>query len=80
MLATAPQDFEVWPENWSAFKLFCRLQTQWQIGMNGPTGLIYQSVYPLIDRMGLEPEDWDQMLDDIGVLEVAALDAMREKD
>ena len=33
--------------------------------MAGPVRLIYASVYPLLDRMGLSPDDWLAMLDDI---------------
>ena len=52
--------------------------TQWRTGMSGPTGLCYEAVYPLIDRMGLSDEDWDQMLDDVMCMERAALEAMRD--
>lgn len=69
---------EVWPENWPAFRLFSRVGTQWRVGMNGPTGLSYEAVYPLMDRMQLSPDEWGLMLDDIAVLERQALTTMRE--
>lgn len=47
--------------------------------MGGPTGLRYEAIYPLIDRM-CEPDDWLQMFDDLQTMERAALDVMREKD
>lgn len=71
---------EVWPENWPAFDLFARVSTQWRVGMNGPSGLSYEAVYPLIDRMNLTPEGWDRMLEDVGVMERQALATMRETD
>lgn len=45
--------------------------------MNGPTGLDYSAAYPLIDRLGLSDEDWDQMLDDLRCMEIAALEQIR---
>jgi len=46
--------------------------------MAGPVRLIYASVYPLLDRMGLSPDDWLAMLDDITSMEVEALKTMYE--
>lgn len=48
--------------------------------MNGPTGLDYCAVYPLLDRLQLDPEEWDLLLEDIHTLEIAALNAMNQKD
>lgn len=76
----APAEVEVWPENWPAWCLYLRVVTQWRFSFSGPTGLDYGAVYPLIDRMGLSPEDWDQMLFDLQAIEVAARDQMREQD
>lgn len=77
--AAAAPPHEIWPENWAAVHLFIRLGTQWRVtGMGGYTGLCYEAVYPLIDRMGLSAEDWDQMLDDVMCMERAALNAMRD--
>ncbi len=49
------------------------MRTQWRMGMGGVTGLDYAAVYPLLDRMGLEPDEWWQMLEDIAVMESAAV-------
>ena len=68
----------MWPENWPAFSLFRRLQTQWQVGMNGRTGLRYEALYPLLDRLTDSQEQWAQMFDDVRVLEYAALDQMAD--
>ncbi|AGW94597.1 hypothetical protein N234_31615 [Ralstonia pickettii DTP0602] len=69
---------EVWPENWQAVMLFCRLGTQWRAGMGGPTGLDYVAVLALIDRLGLPADDADELFDDVRHLEAAALTVMRE--
>jgi hypothetical protein len=72
------ESIEVWPENWLAFDLFTRLQTQWQVGMRGPTGLRYEAAYPLIDRIAKNGEQWDGLLDDLRTMEIAALNQMAQ--
>lgn len=82
-----PDDFEdddepgstFWPENAEAVALFNLVQTQWRIGFSGPTSLDYGTVYPLLDRMDLKHAEWDQLLDDIRVMEAAALAEMHKK-
>lgn len=64
----------VWPENWPAFELFLRVQTQWRVGLAGYTGLDYVALYPLIDRAATTPQHWDQLLDDLRVMESEVLD------
>lgn len=73
----AGDDVEVWPENWPAWVLFCEVSTQWRTGMNGPTGLDYSVVFRLMDEEGLKGQDWRGMLQDIRVIESAALVQMR---
>ncbi len=72
--------FEVWPENWPAVQMFLRLGTQWHVGMNGPTGLIYAALYPLLDRATTSPDEWNQLFDDVQHLERAALQQLAKKD
>jgi len=55
-----------------------RLRTQWDVGMSGPVRLVYASLYPLLDRMGLPPDEWSAMLDDITTMEIEALKTMHE--
>ena len=71
------EDVEIWPEHELAFAVFRRLNTQWAAGPNGPIGLKYESVYPLIDRYA--PAQFDDVFDDIQVMEAEALNVMREK-
>lgn len=71
---------EVWPENRSAYMLFAQLQTQWRIGMGGATGLDYNTLYHKMDRMKLEPDEYDELEDDIRTMEFAALRAMSERE
>lgn len=47
--------------------------------MNGRTGLNYQSVYGLLDRLDLDQDEWWKTFDDIQHMEVAALNAMHSE-
>ena len=80
VVAVQSQAVDVWPENWPAFDVFSRLGTQWSVSMGGPTGLRYEAVYPLLDRLHGDQDEWMQAFDDLQVMERAALDVMREKD
>lgn len=55
------------------------LQTQWVMGPAGPTGLNYPSLFALLDRQQLTPDEWNEALADVQVLELAALKQMRTK-
>ena len=74
------EHFEIWPENMQAVSVFCTIQTQWRTGMNGPTGLDYNVLFTRMDRLKLSEQDYEWMLDDIRVIEAAALTAMNKKD
>jgi len=50
------------------------------VGMNGVTGIRWEAVYPLMDRLGLESEAWDDLLSDLEVMESAALAVINKKD
>ena len=78
-----PEDYwedpvSVWPENVEVFSIFVRLQTQWNwvagLGGGGRTGLKYEALYPLLDRMcrGNHAE-WDALLADVQAMEQAVL-------
>lgn len=72
----------MWPENWPIWRIFSALSTQWAYasGGMGPaqrTGLVYASLYPLLDREFPDPADWWQAFYDIQHCEAAALDQMQ---
>ena len=69
---------EVWPENWDAWTLFRRMRTQWRTGPNGAVGLDHNILFKRLDRMGLSDDEYDQLDDDICLMELAALIAMQE--
>lgn len=43
-----------------------------------PIGLRWEALYPLMDRLGLDPEQWNALHDDLMVMEPAALQTMRD--
>lgn len=70
---------EIWPQNYQAYLLFCAMDTQWRIGMAGPTGLDYAAL-PVALRMIDAPRvDWQELMTDVRVMESAALQAMRKE-
>lgn len=75
-----PKDFEVWPENLETVRMFLRLATQWRavsgMGGGGLIGLDYNAVRWLFELYHVE--DQQQLLEDLQVMEIAALNAMRE--
>lgn len=77
-VADYEEEAELWPENWPAFELFSQLQTQWKVGMAGPTGLDYATLFLLMDRHALAGAAWWQMFDDIRLCEATALKTMQE--
>jgi hypothetical protein len=74
-----PKDVEVWPENWEVFNLFAKVGTQWRVGMAGATGLDYCALYPLLDKATKDEAEWQQLFDDIQVMESEALSIMASK-
>jgi hypothetical protein len=73
-------EVDIWPENWPVFRLFCGLQTQWRPGMAGAVGLVYEAVYPLLDRLApRQSDEWAELLDDIRAMELEAMSVMREE-
>ncbi len=69
----------VWDENWDSVSMFLRMQTQWTVSMAGYTGLRYEV---LVCSGGLfdlyDVEDRRTMLDDIQVMEIAALNELHK--
>ena len=73
----AADPVEVWPENWGAYSVLCAMDTQWRIGMAGPTGLDYAALPVAIRMVGASRADWTQLMADVRVMEGAALRSMR---
>lgn len=69
---------EVWPEHMPAVQVFLRCGTQWRTSMAGYVGLDYNVAFRLLDRVAGSPDEWDDMLDCIRVMESEALRVIRE--
>lgn len=54
------------------------MDSQWRIGMSGPTGLDYTALFMRMERLHLSDEDWEQRFADLREIEAAALTQMRE--
>jgi len=77
----AADTVEIWPENFLTYQMFCGMQRQWVLApMGGPIGLNFLVAYSRMDRMGLTPEEYNQLDEDLQVMEGAALEAMRTKE
>lgn len=71
---------ELGPDCWPAYELMMRMQTQWMVsGMGFPIGLKYEVLFRMMDRLGLSPAEYDQLEDDVRVMELEALGVMAEK-
>lgn len=69
----------MWPENHEVFGLFSVLQTQWRTGMSGPTGLDYNTLFTFMTLKNLSYERHCELLEDIRVMESAALSEIHRK-
>ena len=70
------EPFELWPENWPVWQVFCELSGQWRQAMGGPTALDYTPLFTRMDRLGLDDEGWNSLFSDIRVIESSALKQM----
>ena len=70
----------MWPDNEQAMHLFARVGTRWVFPAMGgpPIGLRWEAIYPLMDRLQLTPEDWNQLHEDLMAMEPAAIETMRQ--
>jgi hypothetical protein len=72
------EEIEIWAENADAFRLFRRLRTQWRVGVAGATGLDHGVLFQHLAVRNLGAEECDDIVDDVVVMEEAALAAMRK--
>lgn len=72
---------EVWPDTEMSILVFDALGSQWiYAGMGGvPTGIVYASIEPVLRRRKVPAEAWDDVFEDIRVMEDAALLEMHEQ-
>ena len=78
MAVAQAEPYYLRPDLAPAFELWTQLQTQWRIGMAGPTGLDYCGVEALMRMQGLRPKVQRERLWQIQAMERAALDFWAE--
>lgn len=66
------------PVNELPFGVFCAMDTQWRVGVTGPTGLDYGVLPTVLRLMGVQRSQWPRIWDALRVMERAALEAMHE--
>jgi hypothetical protein len=59
----------VWPENHLSVEAFLKVRTQWRTGAAGAIGLDYPAVERRVERMRLDPEVEERVLEDIELME-----------
>lgn len=69
----------MWEDNWPAIHLFTQVSTQWRTGASGPVGLDYNVVFHVLDRKALAPDDYDDMMGSIRIIEGEALRQIHKK-
>jgi|TARA_R100001510_G_scaffold23703_1_gene20862 hypothetical protein len=67
----APENFEVWPDNWPAVEMFLCCQTQWRTTQAGVVGLDYAAVQWLFRLY--EVKDQLAVFESLQVMEAAAV-------
>ena len=83
----SPEDFgevfEVWPENFRTYLIFRRFESQWNwvsgLGGAARVGLNMSALPVFVNRMQLTDDEYEQLLDDLLMMEVEAIRAMNEK-
>lgn len=74
----AEDDVEVWPDNWTVFRLFNALGTQWRTGPGGAAGLDYTSIRDVASYIGIKKRQLPELFPDLQVMEAEALAVMAE--
>lgn len=69
----------MWPENETAFDLFCELQTQWRVGPGGAIGLDYGVLFARMVRLKLPDDEYEATFHAIRAMEAETLAVMYEK-
>ncbi|MTC55225.1 MULTISPECIES: DUF1799 domain-containing protein [Providencia] len=70
-------DVEVVPDVWESYLVFSAMSTQWRVGMNGITGLDYNSLNQVMDLLNIK--DRATVFSDLRIMEVKALEVMHKR-
>lgn len=68
------QEAYLWPENEPVWILWLGVQTQWNVGLGGATGLRYEGVRVALEFSGIKRRQWSWAFDCIRSMERVALE------
>ncbi len=81
-----PEDFpelddtvEIWPDNDTAVRVFCAMQSQWRVGFAGATGMDYAALPAVLSLLGIPADEHPDTFDCLRVMEAEALTVMESK-
>jgi len=77
--AIVADELGIWPENWPVLRVFLAMQTQWRMGMAGPTGLDYSALPVVEGRLGLGKKTQRRVFPALQIMEGEALKVFSEK-
>ena len=77
--AQAADEFAIWPENWQPLRVFLAMQTQWRVGVAGPTGLDYSAMPAVCQMLGIGNKAQRRAFPAVQVMEAEALKVFSEK-
>lgn len=69
----------LWHEQQQVYSVFMAMSTQWRSSMNGYTGLDYNVLNEIWQRLKIDETDRDEVFADLQVMELEALKQMRIK-
>ena len=69
-------DFEVWPDNWLPYEIFCEVSDQWRMGQGGPVGLDLNVVFHVMDLFEINSRD--ERLDTLRAIRVMSASAITQ--
>ena len=62
-----------WEETLPVWRVWERVSSQWRVGAGGATALDYNPLFHVLDRMGLDDAEYDELFDCIRVIESEVL-------
>jgi hypothetical protein len=70
--------YDVWPDNWSAVRVFEAMSTQWRTGPRGATGMDYTAIPQVAWMLGIKRPELSEIFNDLRLMEAEALLVMSE--
>lgn len=70
--------FEVWPENAEIVRIFVLMSTQWRHGFDGPTGMDYAVLFPLLAFCDIKEKE--KIFEGVRAMELTVLESRAKGD